>query len=103
MATLGSGTITVPRKVDTPTLFSTSFSHSAFDFQTGDRLELELSGGGSVRVYWDGSYNDSRMEVGTIVPEAALALVPVGLAIPWLLKKVRKGRPQIQKIQRGNH
>ncbi len=85
VATLGSGTVTVPKKVDTPTLYSTSFSHSAFDFQGGDRLELEVAPPGAVTVYWDGSYNASRLEVGIIVPEGALALLALAPLIPLLV------------------
>ncbi len=85
VATLGNGSVTVPKKVDIPTLYTTSFNHSAFDFQEGDRLELEFAPPGAVTVYWDGEYNASRLEVGIIVPEGALALLALAPLIPLLV------------------
>ncbi len=90
VATLGSGTITVPGKVSTPTLYSTGFSHAAFDFQAGDRLQLEIAPPGSVVVYWDGDYSASRLEVGIIVPETAVAFLLLTVCIPIVISVIRR-------------
>lgn len=92
VATLGSGTITVPGKVSTPTFYSTSFSHAAFDFQAGDRLQLEIAPPGSVVVYWDGDYSASRLEVGIIVPETAVAFLLLAPCIPIVVSVLRRHR-----------
>ncbi len=90
VATLGSGTVAVPGKVSTPTLYSTSFSHAAFDFQAGDRLQLEIAPPGSVVVYWDGDYSWSRLEVGIIVPETVVAFLLLTGCIPIVVSVLRK-------------
>ncbi len=90
VATLGSGTIAVPGKVSTPTLYSTGFSHAAFDFQAGDRLQLEIAPPGSVVVYWDGGYSASRLEVGIIVPETAVAFLLLTGCIPIVISVLRR-------------
>ncbi len=97
VAELGSGTITVPRKVSTPTLYSTSFPHLAFDFQAGDRLQLEIAPPGSVVVFWDGSYNASRLEVGIIVPESAVAFLLLAPFIPVAISVLRRRRDASQR------
>lgn len=102
IATLGSGTITVPGKVSTPTLYSTSFSHAAFDFQAGDRLQLEIAPPGSVVVYWDGDYSASRLEVGIIVPETALAFLLLVPCIPIVVSVLRR-RSRVSHSTGGAH
>jgi len=95
VANLGSGSITVPAKVKNPTLYNGSFTHSAFDFQGEERLELEIAPPGAVTVYWDGEYNASRLEVGIIVPENTVAFLLLAPFIPlsmMLIKNSRKCR-----------
>jgi cellulose synthase/poly-beta-1,6-N-acetylglucosamine synthase-like glycosyltransferase len=66
--TLGTGFISVPWNTGIPTLVSGSISiPSGYTFSEGEQLELRLSpGSSSVRIYWDGSYNTSRLVTPTI-------------------------------------
>ncbi len=70
---LGSGTVDVPRFVFPIPIYSTTFAVSNYDFTTGERLSVQINPCGSSRFYWDGTYNDSRIELPGISTPAATA------------------------------
>jgi hypothetical protein len=86
---IGSGSWTGNQ--GTPTLVSTSFSISNYTFSTGERLRLAVAVSNGATVYWDGSYNNSRLVIpGITVPEGALLFLVLVLMIPrltWVLKR----------------
>jgi hypothetical protein len=90
---LGSTTLTIPRNTSTPTLFSKSWSTSAHTFATSEILRVRVNNGPYtyLTIYWDGSYNTSRVVIpGITVPEAAVALLPAVLMIPMLAGAMRR-------------
>lgn len=89
---LGSGTITVPPQTYDPTLLSTSFATTSYDFADGERLSLTVSSIGAVRVYWDGDYDDSRLVTATIVPEGVLGLLLLAPFIPLFMMLIKRSR-----------
>lgn len=68
---LGSGTVDVPRFVFPVPIYTTSFAISNYDFSTGERLSVQISPCGSSWFYWDGTYNDSRIDLPPITTPAA--------------------------------
>jgi hypothetical protein len=74
------------------TLVSTSFDTLGDTFSTGDRLRLDVNPTvKQVTVYWDGSYNDSRLVIpGITVPEGALLFVALVLMIPRLTGALKR-------------
>jgi cellulose synthase/poly-beta-1,6-N-acetylglucosamine synthase-like glycosyltransferase/CheY-like chemotaxis protein len=75
----------------TPTLVSTSFSTSNYTFSTGERLRLDVGVANGATVYWDGSYNNSRLVIpGITVPEGALLFVALVLMIPRLTGALKR-------------
>ncbi len=91
---IGNGSITVPRRTYSPQLFPTSFSTSTYDFAEGERLSLEvdLPFSSPVDVYWDGTYNDSRLVTATIVPEGLLGLLLLAPFIPLFIMLTKRSR-----------
>jgi hypothetical protein len=59
---IGSGSITIGGTT-APTLFSSSFSYSAYTFSNGERLRLNVGSWSNITTYWDGAYNTSRLVV----------------------------------------
>jgi cellulose synthase/poly-beta-1,6-N-acetylglucosamine synthase-like glycosyltransferase/DNA-directed RNA polymerase alpha subunit len=99
---LGNGKVIFAGNTATPTLFSGSFSHIAHDFEDGEGLELEVTKAAQSTIYWDGSYNASRLEVGIIVPEGALALLALAPLIPLLVGCFkRSGRIATLRLRLG--
>ena len=75
----------------TPGLVSTSFSTNNYTFSTGECLRLDVQIQKAATVYWDGSYNDSRLVIpGITVPEAAVLLIPVVIMFPVLTSAFRR-------------
>ena len=87
----------------TPGLVSTSFSTSGYTFSTGDRLRLDVNPTTiQVTVYWDGSYNNSRLVIpGITVPENALILLVVVGLIPIVMGRLK--RRKLKRIHICNH
>jgi len=99
---LGNGKVIFAGNTATPTLFSGSFSHIAHDFEDGEGLELEVTKAAQSTIYWDGSYNASRLELGIIVPEGALALLALAPLIPLLVGWFkRSGRIAALRVRLG--
>jgi hypothetical protein len=73
-------------------LVSTSFSTLNYTFSTGERLRLDVNPTvKQVTVYWDGSYNNSRLVIpGITVPEGAILFVALVLLIPRLTGVLRR-------------
>jgi hypothetical protein len=86
----------------TPTLVSTSFSTNNYTFSTGERLRLAVSVPKNVTVYWDGSYNNSRLVIpGITVPEGAILLLAFVLMIPRLTGVLK--RRKVLGFSQVNH
>ena len=58
---LGGGNTSIPANTTTPTLFSLTLSTMRYTFTQGDSLELTISTGIQVSIYFDGEWNDSRL------------------------------------------
>jgi hypothetical protein len=78
---LGSGTVDVPRFVFPIPIYTTSFTISNYDFSNGERLSVQISPCGSSWFYWDGTYNDSRIDLPGISTPGATA-TPTASATP---------------------
>ncbi|MCK4963226.1 MAG: hypothetical protein KAS19_12100, partial [Anaerolineales bacterium] len=72
-------------------------------FSTGEQLRLDVSPTTKqVTVYWDGSYNNSRLVIpGITVPENALILLVVVGMIPIIMGKLK--RRKLKRIHICNH
>jgi hypothetical protein len=81
------------------TLVNTSFSTSSHTFSTGERLRLVVNIANGATVYWDGSYNNSRLVVPTIiVAESAIGLIVVVATIPLFMGALQRRRQAQGKL-----
>jgi cellulose synthase/poly-beta-1,6-N-acetylglucosamine synthase-like glycosyltransferase/CheY-like chemotaxis protein len=104
------GTVSWSGSQGSITLVSASFSTSNYTFSTGERLRLDVNPTSKqVTVYWDGSYNNSRLVIpGITVPEGALLFLALVLMIPRLTGALRRRKAplfrQVHKsLNTGNH
>ena len=65
-------TLVVPANTMTPMLFSLPYATSAHDVQNNDYLELGIQVQSPADLHWDGTYNDSGVEVPMSVALAAV-------------------------------
>jgi hypothetical protein len=87
-----------------PTLVSTSFATSGYTFSTGERLRLDVNPiSNKITVYWDGSYNNSRLVVpGITVPEGALLFLALVLMIPRLAGALKRRKElRLRQVQQS--
>jgi hypothetical protein len=88
-------------KASTITQVNTSFSTASFVFSTGERIRLDVDVATGATVYWDGSYNNSRLITPTIVvPEAVIGLVVAVAVFPLIIRAVRK-KKALQRSVKG--
>jgi cellulose synthase/poly-beta-1,6-N-acetylglucosamine synthase-like glycosyltransferase/ActR/RegA family two-component response regulator len=93
------GTGTWSGHYSTITLVNTSFSTSTYTFSTGECLRLAVNIANNATVYWDGSYNDSRLVAPTIVvPENVIGLAATVIVVPLVVRASRRRRRSRVKI-----
>jgi hypothetical protein len=99
---LGTGSWTGNQS--TITLINTSFSTSGYTFSTGERLRLDVSPANGATVYWDGSYNNSRLVIpGITVPEGAILFLALVLLIPKLAGVLRQRKAlRLNRVHNGH-
>jgi hypothetical protein len=88
----------------TITLVNTSFSTSGYTFSTGERLRLDVGPNNGATVYWDGSYNNSRLVIpGITVPEGAILFLALVLMIPRLTGALKRRKElRFCRVHHGN-
>ena len=87
------GTVEWQGNISSIQLVSISFSTSSYTFSTGERLCLDADIANNATIYWDGSYNNSRTVVPSIVvSELGIALVVLVVGVPVLAARTRKIR-----------
>jgi hypothetical protein len=84
--------------VSGPTLVTSTFSASAWTFQDGDRLSVEVvapndSTNCGVKVSYDSTATPSKLTVATIVPEGIAGLLLLAPALPIGLRWWKRRRP----------
>jgi hypothetical protein len=86
------------------TLQSTSFSTLGYSFSTGERLRLDVSIPSKGTVWWDGSYNNSRLVIpGITVPEGAILFVALVVMIPMLTRTLKRRKTlRFRQVHHGN-
>jgi hypothetical protein len=66
---LGTGAATVPANTSVPELIALTFDTDGYTFADGEKLRLTLyQSSGLTSLYWDGSYNSSRIALPEILP-----------------------------------
>lgn len=96
-SSIGSGTAQITT-VSGPTLVTTTFTTSAWTFQAGDRLAVEVvapndSTNCGVKVSYDSVATPSKLTVALIVPEGAAWLLLLGPALPAVARWWKRRRP----------
>jgi hypothetical protein len=81
---LGSGTVDVSRFVYPIPIYSADFSVSDYDFSPGERLSVRINPCHNSWFYWDGTHNDSRIELpGVSAPGATTTPTPTATPDNW--------------------